>query len=176
MYKTTFALTLISALSYIHADEHFYAFVMHVTHEQEYDRTAWIESTRILQELGQVCQDVDDCDRNWQSLTVCIDAVAETIQNIFTLCNGKSGINFRIRLLREPEEEPDHGLYISLDSALEMTSARNFHRIETMLAEIDFLDQEDEDHTLNILKVIRPVLLLSAGNVWIRVKNGDEHG
>lgn len=174
MYKTTIALALISALS-IHADEQFYAFVMHVTHEKEYDSTAWIESTRIIQELGEICQHSDDCDRSWQSLTVCIDAVVETIQNIYTICNGKTGINLRIRLLREPESEPEHGLYISLDSALEMTSARNFHRIETMLTEIDFLDQEDEDHALNILKMIRPVLLLSAGNVWIRIKNMDEH-
>lgn len=176
MYKTTIALALISALSYMHADEHFYAFVMHVTHEQEYDRAAWAASTRIIQELGEICQETDDCERDWKSLTICIDAVVETIQNIFTLCNGKAGINIRIRLLREPEDDPEDGLYISLDSALEMTSARNFHRIETMLAEIDFLDQEDEEHTLNILKVIKPVLLLSAGNVWIRVKNGDEYG
>jgi hypothetical protein len=173
MYKATLVLVFISTFSYVHADEQFYAFVMHVTHEKEYDREAWLESTRMIQQLGEICQDVDDCDRNWQSLTVCIDAVAETIQNIFTLCNAKSGINVRIRLLREPEEEPEHGLYISLDSALEMTSARNFHRIETMLAELDFLDQEDEDHALNMLKMIRPVLLLSAGNVWIRIKNGE---
>ena len=176
MYTTTLALALISAFAYIHADEQFYAFVMHVTHEKEYDRAIWAESTRIIQELGEICQHSDDCDRNWQSLTVCIDAVVETVQYIFTLCNEKSGINVRIRLLREPEPEPEHGLYISLDSALEMTSARNFHCIETMLAEVDFLDQEDDDHTLNILKMIRPVLLLSAGNVWIRVKNEDEHG
>lgn len=174
VYKTIFILALISTLSFIHADEQFYAFVMHVTHEDKYDRDTWIESTRMIQELGEICQDIDDCDRNWQSLTVCIDAVVETIQNIFTLCNGKTGINIRICLLREPEPEPEHGLYISLDSALEMTSARNFHRIETMLTELEFLDQEDEEHTLNILKVIRPVLLLSAGNVWIRVKSEDE--
>jgi hypothetical protein len=175
MYKTALVLALISTFSYVHADEQFYAFVMHVTHEKEYDRATWIESKRMIQQLGKICQDLDDCDKNWQSLTVCIDAVVETIQHIFTLCNGKSGITMRIRLLREPEEEPEHGLYISLDSALEMTSARNFHRIETMLAELDFLDQEDEDHTLNILKMIRPVLLLSAGNVWIRIKNADEN-
>jgi hypothetical protein len=171
MHKISFPLALIFAFSFTHADEHFYAFVMHVTHEQEYDHDAWNESTRMIQELGEICQDVDDCDRNWQSLTLCIDAVVETIQNVFMLCNGKSGINMRIRLLREPEYEPENGLYISLDSALEMTSARNFHRIETMLAEIDFLEQEDEEHGLNMLKLIRPVLLLSAGNVWIRVKN-----
>jgi hypothetical protein len=176
MYKTTIGFALLfGALSYTHTDEHFYAFVMHVTHEKEYDRTAWIESTRILQELGGICQDFDDCDRSWESLTVCIDAVVETIQHIFTLCKNKHGINIAIRLLREPEPDPEHGLYISLDSALEMTSARNFHRIETMLSEVDFLDQEDEDHALNMLKMIRPVLLLSAGNIWIRIKNGDEN-
>jgi|GEM_PF-3302510 hypothetical protein len=176
MYKTTLSLALLCGIaSYTHADEHFYAFVMHVTHEKEYDRPAWAESTRLLQELGEICQNLDGEERNWQSLTVCIDAVVETVQHVFTLCKGKSGIHISLRLLRDPEPDPEHGLYISLDSALEMTSARNFHRIETMLAELDFLDQEDEDHTLNILKVIRPVLLLSAGNVWIRVKNMDEH-
>jgi hypothetical protein len=174
MHKTALTLALISALSYAHADEHFYAFVMHVTHDDVYDRAAWQESTHLLQTLGEICQGSDDQERNWQSLTVCIDAVVETIQNIFTICNGTSGINVCIRLLREPEEEPENGLYISLDSALEITSARNFHRIETMLAEIDFLDQEDEDHELNMLKMIRPVLLLSAGNIWIRVMNLDE--
>ena len=173
MYKTILALAILySAMSCAQTNEHFYAFVMHVTHDNVYDRIAWHDSSRMLQMLGEICQNSDKQERNWQSLTICIDAVIETIQNIFTCCKDKQGINISIRLLREPEDDPEHGLFISLESALEMTSARNAHRIETILTEIDFIEQEDEEeHVLNILKMIRPVLLLSAGNVWIRVIN-----
>jgi hypothetical protein len=176
MIKQIFSIILLCVTtSLIASDNHFYAFVMHATHDATYDHDTWQKSVELIESLSKQCEDTA-YDESFGAFLASVDAAVKTIQTIVALYHNKSGLNLDMHLLSEPFENPTHGLFISIDSALEYTSENRCAYIESIIANCKTACSKDkEQRVLDILQIINKVVSLSVGDVWIRVHNLESY-
>jgi hypothetical protein len=150
----------------VEAHERFYAFIMHATHDENYDHFTWQKSVELFNALRKQCDDTVS-DKSFEAFMANVDGALKTIQNIFDLYKNKCGLNIYMQIHREPFECPSNGLFISIDSEnLEATPLENYEEIKALLFNAE---KNNGNYPDNILDVVRPVLELSFGEIGLNV-------
>lgn len=154
---------LLTCFSFIKPQDHFYAFIMHATHEENYDHVAWQKGSDLIESL------VNYYEENKSNLDADIDKAITTIKDICVLYNNKLGLHIEVRIARNPYKFPFQGLFISIDSLMEDTSLENYNRIDALLKNFETCNNEKD--ILPILEIIKPVISLTNGNICQNVRN-----
>jgi len=160
-----FFLIFLCFTNFVLAQECFYAIVMHATHDENYDHFTWQKGVELFKSLKKNCHE-NESDKSFEAFTAKVDEAIKAIKDIFDLYKNKLGIRLNIDILRQSFEYPTHGLYFNLSSALEATPLENYEQIEFLLTNAE---KAKDKYPFNILEIIKPILLLSFGEIGLDV-------
>jgi hypothetical protein len=164
-------LSLCLPIGCIAESHHFYAFIMHATHEEPYDEQAWNESVGLVKQLQEQCEATAH-DESFEAFMASIDEAIQTIKSIFALYNNKQGLSVTTRLVRTPYVPADYesGLFIAIDSTMDNTSPENYYAIEQLMEGREGIyTPHDMNSIVDLLQIIKPVVEKTNGEIWLRV-------
>lgn len=158
-----FFLLFLCFTNFVFSEKCFYAIVMHATHDENYDHSTWQKGIELFKCLRQKCDETKS-DKSFEAFSANVDEAIKTVKEIFDLYKNKLGLKLNIDILRKSFEYPTHGLYFNL--ALETTPSENYEQIELLLSNAE---EAKDRYPFNILEIIKPILLLSYGEMGLDV-------
>jgi hypothetical protein len=166
--KIFLSLLLFTQICSVAAEDRFYAFVMHATHDEVYDHKIWQQSVELIESLVRFYEENES-----NSPVIDINTAIQCIKDIFEVYKDRHGLHVTMCIYRKPFQFPTQGLFISINSAIEETSLENYNRIEALLKDFDgtSANVDDAKNMPQILELIQPVVSCTHGNIYQLVRN-----